>query len=186
MFIYISIFIAVLLCLIIFGYIFLPNSQFTLTFTRRYFILTVIFLSAVFLYFLGFGIYDLTRSHQEIKIVEVDDESHIVDGITGNVMLLEDKKVHAGEGYKTVIFTWKRLNDNAKIFMESDKGEAFTVTDSINITPLKDPLYNQMKLSLEAKYMYEASLLFPSPGTWKVSFGDKSDPKGTLKIEVFK
>ena len=187
MFIYISIFVAILIVIIIGGYVFLPNSQFALSFNKKTFRLTVIILSIAFLYFLGFGIYDKIKNHQEIMIVKVDDTSHLVNGIEGKVLLLEDHKVHANQSYKTWLFTWKKLHDADKVLAVSRSGERQVLTDSIYGIPSysQEPTYNQIRQKVGAKYMYTATLNFPSPGKWKVSFGDEKGKVGPIQIDVY-
>ncbi|MGV3488129.1 MAG: hypothetical protein ACO1OC_06035 [Tuberibacillus sp.] len=186
MYIYISIFFAILLCFVVVGYFFFPNSQFSLSFRKKTFVLTTILLSVVFLYFLSFGIYDLMRDHQEMKVVQIDDKSHIVNGIDGKLMFLQDKKIRAGVSYKTVLFSWVKMGDNAKIVIKSDEGKKIVLTDSINMTPNEDSLYQQIQLSLNAKYLYGAAITIPTPGKWQITFGDSSAPIGTLSVEVYK
>jgi hypothetical protein len=187
MFIYISVFVLILLVLIIAVYIYLPNLQFTLSFNKKTFRLTVITLSIAFLYFLGFGIYDKIKDHQETIIVKVDGTSHLVNGIEGKVLLLEDQKVHANRYYTTWLFTWKKLQHADEVLTVSSTGERIVYTDSIYGIPSysKEPISNQIREKVGAKYMYKVSLHFPSRGIWKVSFGDENRRVGPIHIEVY-
>lgn len=48
MFFYIGIFVAVILLILIIGYVFFPNSQFSLTTSKKYFVITIVILSFSF------------------------------------------------------------------------------------------------------------------------------------------
>ena len=85
MFLYISIFVAILLVLIIVGYFFLPNSQLSLTFSKKSFIVTVVTLTVILLYLIGFGIYDLIHPHQDIQMIHIDGDSSYLWQITKSI-----------------------------------------------------------------------------------------------------
>lgn len=181
MFIYISIFVGILLVLVVCGYFFLPDSQFSLSFSKRNFIITVVVLSAIFLYLLGFGIYNLKHPHEIVKIVHIDAEPHLVDGVEGEIMLLQDKEIHADKPYKTVIFTWEPVGKNLPFSFQHDGQK---ITKLLHISETRDPLYHQIKLSVGAKYMYTTTMTFTESGKFITTFGKGQNSLGSLTLNV--